>query len=64
MRKQLSQQDKVYSKFVYDIHSRMRQYKKEHFYKSMRLERRNRDLIDDELTFDMVVRHIEFEKAK
>ena len=42
----------------------MLQYKKEHFYKSMRLERRNRDLIDDELTFDMVVRHIEFEKAK
>jgi hypothetical protein len=30
----------------------------------MRLERRTRDLIDDELTFDMVVRHIEHEKAK
>ena len=64
LRKQLSQQDKVYNKFVYDIHSRIRQYKKDNFYKSVRLERRNRDLIDDELTFDMVVRHIEHEKAK
>ena len=64
LRKQLSQQDTVYNKFVYDIHSRIRQYKKQNFYKSMRLERRQRDLIDDELTFDLVVRHIEHEKAK
>lgn len=42
----------------------MRQYKKDNFYKSARLERKTRDLIDDELTFDMVVKHIEHEKAK
>ena len=30
----------------------------------MRLERRTRDLIDEELTFDMVVKHIEHEKTK
>lgn len=64
IRKQLSQHDSVYNKFVYDIHSRIRQYKKDTFYKSVRLERRNRDLINDELTFDMVVKHIETEKAK